>query len=43
MIPKSSKRGRLRQNINVFDFSLTDAEMDAVSALDEGRSLFGWY
>lgn len=43
VIPKSSKRGRLRQNINVFDFSLTDAEMDAIAALDEGRSLFGWY
>lgn len=43
VIPKSSKRGRLRQNINVFDFSLTDTEMDAISALDEGKSLFGWY
>lgn len=43
VIPKSSKRGRLRQNINVFDFSLTDAQMDAIAALDEGRSLFGWY
>ncbi|WP_405067857.1 aldo/keto reductase [Kribbella sp. NBC_01510] len=33
-IPKSSDRGRLEDNLAVFDFDLTDAELAAVSALD---------
>jgi len=33
-IPKSSDRGRLGENLAVFDFDLTDAELAALSALD---------
>ena len=33
-IPKSSDRGRLEDNLAVFDFDLTDAELAALSALD---------
>jgi diketogulonate reductase-like aldo/keto reductase len=41
-IPKSSTPERQSANLNVFDFSLTDAEMAAVSALDQvDGSLFG--
>ena len=41
-IPKSADRTRQEQNLDVFGFELTDAEMDAISALaeDDGR-LFG--
>ncbi|MGY4772251.1 aldo/keto reductase [Kribbella sp. CWNU-51] len=34
-IPKSSDRGRLEDNLAVFDFDLTDAELAALSALDD--------
>ena len=33
-IPKSSDRGRLEDNLAVFDFDLTDAELASLSALD---------
>lgn len=36
-IPKSSNPQRLRENLAVFDFSLTAAEMAAISALDNGQ------
>jgi diketogulonate reductase-like aldo/keto reductase len=32
-IPKTSNPQRLRENLDVFDFSLSDAEMEAISAL----------
>ena len=39
-IPKSVKRERMEQNFDVFDFELTDAEMDALRTLDTGKSQF---
>lgn len=42
VLPKSAHRERLRENLDIFDFSLTDEERRAIAALDEGRSLFGW-
>lgn len=36
-VPKSSDPDRLRQNLEVFDFALTDEEMARVSALDRGE------
>jgi 2,5-diketo-D-gluconate reductase A len=33
-IPKSANRARLEQNLAVFDFDLTAAQLDALSALD---------
>lgn len=38
VIPKSTHRERMKQNIDVFDFSLTDEEMREIAALDIGRS-----
>ena len=35
-VPRSSNPARLAQNLNVFDFSLTAAEIAAISALDTG-------
>lgn len=40
IIPKSTHVERMRQNIDLFDFALTDEEMAAIAALDTGRSLF---
>lgn len=39
-IPKSVKRDRMEQNFDVFDFTLTPDEMDAIAALDTGKSQF---
>lgn len=38
VIPKSTHRERMEQNIDVFDFSLTDEEMAEIAALDIGHS-----
>jgi 2,5-diketo-D-gluconate reductase A len=35
-VPKSSDPERLRQNLDIFDFSLTAGEVAAISALDQG-------
>lgn len=36
-LPKSSNPARIASNLDVFDFELTDAEMDAIRALDTGK------
>lgn len=40
VIPKSTHKGRMEENFNVFDFTLTAEEMSAIEALDGGESLF---
>ncbi len=40
-IPKSIHKERMEQNISIFDFSLTEEEMEKISTLDEGVTLFG--
>ena len=39
-IPKSVRRERMEQNLDVFDFALTDDEMARIAAMDTGASLF---
>ncbi len=43
VIPKSSQRERMKENLEVFDFELTTEDLNRISGLNEGRSLFGWY
>lgn len=40
VIPKTTHKDRMIQNMNVFDFVLSDADMAAIRSLDEGQSLF---
>lgn len=39
-IPKSVKKERMEQNFDVFDFTLTDEDMQLIKTLDTGKSQF---
>jgi 2,5-diketo-D-gluconate reductase A len=39
-IPKSVRRERMEENLDVFDFTLTDDEMARIADMDTGASLF---
>ncbi len=43
VIPKSAHKEHMRENIALFDFELTSDDMQAIRALDTGKTLFGWY
>ena len=43
VIPKSSSPARMRENLDLFDFELTDADMARIGQLDTGKSQFGWW
>lgn len=43
VIPKSVHRERMEQNLHSMDFTLTHGDLEQLSRLNEGRSLFGWY
>ena len=38
VIPKSVHKDRMIENFNIFDFTLTDGQMQAIAALDTGKS-----
>lgn len=40
VIPKSAHKERMKENIALFDFALTDEEMNRIRTLDEDRSLW---
>lgn len=40
IIPKSTHVERMQQNLDILDFTLSDADMEEISRLDTGRSLF---
>lgn len=39
-IPKSVRPERMAQNLDVFDFALTEDQMGRIAALDTGKTLF---
>lgn len=43
IIPKSSHKDRLLENISLFDFELTNEDIEKIETLNENKSLFGWY
>lgn len=42
VIPKSNKESRLMENINIFDFQLTDEEIETIKQLNTNKTLFSW-
>jgi diketogulonate reductase-like aldo/keto reductase len=40
VIPKSTHKNRMEENLDVFDFELTAEEMGKIAALDTGESAF---
>ncbi|MGN0559483.1 MAG: aldo/keto reductase [Candidatus Fimenecus sp.] len=40
VIPKSTHKERMEENFNVFDFTLTDEDMQQIAALDQNTSAF---
>ncbi len=42
-IPKSTRIGRMKENLASLDFDLADEEMREIRRLEIGQSLFGWW
>ena len=40
VIPKSTHKERIAENLNVFDFVLTEDEMKQIEAMNEGSNIF---
>ncbi|KUP25924.1 aldo/keto reductase [Paenibacillus sp. DMB5] len=43
VIPKSTQKERMIENMDVFDFTLSADDMAKIALLDKGKSLFSWY
>lgn len=43
VIPKTSKRERMIENLSIFDFNLDIEDVRIIESLDRNRSLFNWY
>ena len=43
VIPKTLNKERMKENIDLFDFSLTDEEMEQIKTIDENKSLWCAY
>lgn len=42
VIPKSKHENRLKENIDIFDFNLTEQEIKEIRSLDLNKTLFSW-
>lgn len=42
ILPKTKHVERLKENINIFDFILTNQEMEMIHSLDQSKTYFSW-
>ncbi|MCR4872176.1 MAG: aldo/keto reductase, partial [Bacteroidales bacterium] len=42
IIPKTTHKERMVENISLFDFTLTDGDLAEIQRLDTGRNVTGW-
>jgi 2,5-diketo-D-gluconate reductase A len=42
IIPKTTHKERMAENIDLFDFTLTDDDLREIRRLDTGRNVTGW-
>lgn len=42
IIPKTTHRERMKENIDLFDFTLSDDDLQAIHSLDTGDNVTGW-
>ena len=43
IIPKSTHKERMEENIDILNFELTKGEMEDIKKLERGKSLFNWW
>ncbi len=43
IIPKSAHQTRMQENLDLYDFELTNSEMSQIASLNQHQSLFDWY
>ena len=43
VIPKSTHKERMKENIDILDFELSKDEMEKINQLEKGKSLFNWW
>ena len=43
IIPKSTHKDRMKENIDILNFELTRDEMGKINQLEKGKSLFNWW
>lgn len=43
IIPKSTHKERMIENIHIFDFVLSEDEMNTIALLGLDRSMFNWW
>ncbi|MBQ7427859.1 MAG: hypothetical protein IJV20_11545 [Prevotella sp.] len=42
IIPKTTHKERMIENIDIFDFTLSDDDMQTIRRLDTGKNVTGW-
>jgi diketogulonate reductase-like aldo/keto reductase len=42
IIPKTTHKERMVENIDLFDFTLSDDDLQEIRLLDTGRNVTGW-
>lgn len=42
VIPKSTNKNRIQENFNIFDFTLSDADMQIMHGLNDNYRILDW-